>query len=110
MPQLPFSVQYVAIDEFIDGIMVRGKGTLMTKFVVTTTYHNNAVHLDDRYLFVTKWKGANTLPFGLHSMPFIFTSVADMVKWTLTHNHGVEFLCHYLDDFSYWDPLRLMFA
>ena len=70
----------------------------MAKFVVTTTYHNIAVHLDDRYLLVTKWKGAdyadNSLPFGLHSMPFIFTSVADMVEWTLTHNHGVAFLRH----------------
>ena len=41
MPQLLFSVQYVSIDEFIDSIMVRGQGTLMAKFVVTTTYHNN---------------------------------------------------------------------
>lgn len=59
MPQLLFSVQYVAIDEFIDSIMVRGQGTLMAKFVVTTTYHNIAVHLDVRYLLVTKWKGAD---------------------------------------------------
>jgi len=72
MPQLPFSVQYVTINEFIDAIMVRGQSTLMANFVVTTTYHNIAVHLDDRYLLVTKWKGAdyadNALPFGLHSM------------------------------------------
>ena len=23
------------------------------------------------------------LPFGLHSAPFIFTSIADLVEWTL---------------------------
>lgn len=86
----------------------------MAKFFVATAYHNIAVHLDDCYLLLMKWKGAhyvgNALPFGLHSTPFIFISVVDMVEWTLTHTHGVDFLSHYLDDFSYWDPPHLMFA
>ena len=45
------------------------------------------------------------LPFGFRSAPFIFTScVADMVEWTLTHNHGVDFLRHRLDDFLTLGP------
>lgn len=39
------------------------------------------------------------LLYGLCSAPFIFNSVADTVEWTLTHNHGLDFLRHYLDDF-----------
>ena len=39
------------------------------------------------------------LPFGLRSAPFIFTSITDLVEWILIHNYGVDFLCHYLDDF-----------
>ena len=41
------------------------------------------------------------LPFGLHSAPFIFTSIADLVEWILVHNYGMDFLRHYLDDFFF---------
>ena len=40
------------------------------------------------------------LPFGLRSAPYIFTAIADLVEWMLTHNHGVDFFCQYLDFFS----------
>ena len=90
-------MQYVTIDEFIDG-----QGALMAKFDVATAYRNIAVHPEEQYLLGMRWRGAYyvdmALPFGLRSAPFIFTSVADMVEWTLTHNHGVDFLSHYLDD------------
>ena len=39
------------------------------------------------------------LPFSLHSVPYIFNSVADMVEWILLHAHNVSSLLHYLDDF-----------
>ena len=39
------------------------------------------------------------LPLGLRSMPFISTTIADMIKWTMVQNHGVDFLSRYLDDF-----------
>ena len=98
-------MQYVTIDEFIDGMMVRGdhQGALVARFDVTTAYPNIAVRPEDCYL-----KGAYyvdmALSFGLRSAPFILTSVADMVEWTLTHNHGVDFLRHYLDDFLTLGP------
>ena len=44
------------------------------------------------------------LPFGLHSAPFIFTSIADLVEWILVHNYGMDFLRHYLDDFFTLGP------
>ena len=40
-----------------------------------------------------------TLPFDLRSAPFIFYSVANMVRWILQHRYQVRYLFHYLDDF-----------
>lgn len=68
----------------------------MAKFDVATGYYNIAVQPEDWYLLGMKQKGAYyvdmVLPFGLCLAPFIFPSVADMVEWTLTHNHGVDSL------------------
>lgn len=37
-------------------------------------------------------------------MPFIFTSVVNIVEETLSHNHGVDFLCHFLEDILTLEP------
>ena len=63
-------MQYVTIDEFIDGIMMRGQGVLMAEFDVATAYRIIAVHLED--LLGMKWMGAYcldklALPFDLCS-------------------------------------------
>ena len=105
-------MQYVTIDKLIDGIMVRGQGKLMAEFDVATAYGNicwdTTITLGYLYVLGIKWKGAYfvdmALPFGLRSAPFIFTSVADMVERTLTHNHGVDFSRHYLNDFLTLGP------
>ena len=44
------------------------------------------------------------LPFGLHSAPYIFSSVADLVEWVLKKQYDVSFLLHYLDDFHTLGP------
>ena len=103
-----FTVQYVSVDAFIEGIMTRGRGTLMAKFDVATAYRNVAIHPDDRPLLGMTWRGQYfvdmILPFGLRSAPFIFTAIADLVEWILVHNYGVDFLRHYLDDFLTLGP------
>lgn len=43
------------------------------------------------------------LPFALHSVPKIFLAVADALEWTISQN-GVQFICHYLDDFLVMGP------
>ena len=50
IPKSPFTctVQYVSDDAFIDGIMSLGRGTLMAKFDVASTYRKVAIHPDDR--------------------------------------------------------------
>ena len=84
--------------------MARGRGTLMAKLNVASAYRNNVVHLQDRYLLGMRWHDSFfvdlALPFGLCSVPFIFTAIADIVEWMLVNNHGVDFLRYYLDDFT----------
>ena len=38
------------------------------------------------------------LPFGLQSVPKIFTALSDAAEWVIRRT-GVEFVIHYLDDF-----------
>ena len=68
----------------------------------------STIHPLDRPLLGMKWGNRYyvdmALPFGLRSAPYIFTAIADMVQWMLTSNHGVDFLCHYLDDFLTLGP------
>ena len=108
IPKSPFSIQYVTVDAFIDGIMARGRGTLLAKFDVASAYRNVAVHPLDRPLLGMKWRDKYyvdmALPFGLRSAPYIFTAIADAVQWMLTSHHGVAFLRHYLDDFLTMGP------
>ena len=108
IPKPPFSVQYVTVDSFIEGIMAKGRGTLMAKFDVASVYRNVAIHPQDRPLLGMVWRGKYyvdmALPFGLRSAPYIFTAIADLVQWMLTQNYGVDFLRHYLDDFLTLGP------
>jgi len=108
IPKPLFSVHYVTVDSFIEEIMARGRGTLMAKFDVASAYCNVAIHPQDRPLLGMRWRGKYyvdmALPFGLRSAPYIFTAIADVVEWILTHNYGVTFLRHYLDDFMTLGP------
>ena len=108
IPKAPFSIQYVTVDAFINGIMARGHGTSLAKFDVASAYRNVAIHPLDRPLLGMKWREQYyvdmALPFGLRSAPYIFTAIADMVQWMLTSHHGVDFLRHYLDDFLTLGP------
>ena len=73
---IPFSLQYMRVDDVISGIMSYGRGALMAKFDVESAYRNVPVHSNDHYLLGMKWRGNYfidlALPFGLHSAPFVF--------------------------------------
>ena len=98
-----FSMHYIHLDQIINMIAKHGPGALMAKFDVEAAYRNIAVHPDDRYLLGMKWRGQFfvdlALPSGLHSAPYIFNSVADLVKWIIRNKYSVPDLMHYLDDF-----------
>ena len=80
------------LDDIISGIMSFSRGTLLAKFDVESTYRNIPVHPEDRYLLCMKWQGNyfidRTLPFGLRSAPFNFSSLTDLLEWILRHNYG----------------------
>ena len=103
----PFTVQYMKVDDIIDGIMSLGRGTLLEKFDVESAYHI-PIHPNDHYLLGMQWQGNYfedmALPFGLRSAPYIFSSVADLVEWVLKTRYDVSFLLHYLDDFHTLGP------
>ena len=88
--------------------MSLGRGSLPAKFDVESAYCHVPVHSDNRYLLGMKWQAKYfidlALPFGLCSAPYIFSSFADLLVWILTHNYGINFLLHYLDDFHTLGP------
>ena len=47
----------------------------------------------DNFLFID-----TTLPFGLRSVPKIFTTMADAAEW-IARQQGVTTILHYLDDY-----------
>ena len=104
----PFMVQYMKVDDTIDGIMSLGRGTLLAEFDVESAYRIIPVHPNDLYLLGMQWQGNYfayiTLPFGLPSAPYVFYSVADLVDWVLKKQYDVSFLLHYLDDFHTLGP------
>ena len=57
------------------------KGGLLVKMDIKQAYHNISVAPEDRYLLGFQWEGRTyvdiRLPFGLQSVPFIFSSIAD---------------------------------
>lgn len=92
----------ITIDKFIDSIMVRGQGAFMAQFDVATVRCNIADHPEDWYLLGVYYVDM-ALPSGLCSAPFI-SPLLQMVEWTLTHNHGIDFLCHYLNNLLMLEP------
>ena len=74
----------------------------MAKVDISNAYRVVPVHLEDRWLMGMTWKGElyidTVLPFGLWSVPKIFTALADALEWIVRRN-GVRFIIHYLDDF-----------
>ena len=102
IPKGSFSMQYMKVDDIINGVMSLGRGSLLAKFDVESAYRHVPAHSDDRYLLGMKWQAKFfidlVLPFGLRSAPYIFSSFADLLVWILTHNYGINFLLHYLDD------------
>ena len=109
IPKDVFSVQYVSVDDIIDGIMTCGRGTLIAKFDNESAYRIVPVHLDDRLLLGMQWRGHYfidlALPFRLRSAPYIFSAVADLLEWIVSRTYHVAFLKQYLDDFHTLGPL-----
>jgi len=98
-----FTLQDITFDQIICMILNYSSGAFIAKFDVAASYHNIVVHPSDRYLLGLKWRKhyyvALALPLGVHSAPYIFNSMEDMVGWILLNTHNLSDLLHYLDDF-----------
>ena len=64
-----------------------GRGALMVKFDLKTAYRQIPVHPDDRWLLGLSWQNElyiyTTLPFGLRSVPMIFSAVANGLAYII---------------------------
>ena len=103
-----FTLHYITVDQIIRSVSRLGKGALMAKFDVESVYRNVPVHPSDHHLLGMKWRNQYyvvlALPFGLHSAPFNFNAIADLVEWILLHSYQIPDLLHYLDDFITMGP------
>ena len=77
------TLPYVSLDEVVSGILQRGKGAIMAKMDIRQAYSNIPIHPSNRVLLGMQWRGAMyvdaTLPFGLRSLPIIFSALADIL-------------------------------
>lgn len=101
------SLSYVSVEDAAKGVVAKGRGALLASVDVKSAYRNVLIHPDNQWLMGMLWEGGvyidTALPFGLWSAPKIFTSVADAVEWVV-RQEGVDFILHYLDNFSLVGP------
>jgi len=66
-PKESFSVQYVKVEDVINGIMSLGRGSLLAKFDAESANRHVPVHSDDRYLLGMKWRAKYFIELALPS-------------------------------------------
>lgn len=103
-----FSLQYITIDNAIQGILSLGQGCFLAKTDVESAFRLIPLRPSDYELFGMYWEGNyyydKVLPFGLRSAPFLFNLLSDAIEWILLNQCLVSFVCHILDDFLIIEP------
>ena len=102
------SMRYTCLDHLTLLVNSVSRGALLVKADIKEAYQMIPIHPDDQHLLGVRWNDYyyvnRRFPFSLHSVPKIFSAVADGFRWILTH-YGVTHLLHYLDDFIFlWQP------
>ncbi len=96
------SLSYISVRDAAKLIVAKGRGALLAKVDIKSTYRVVPIHPDDRWLLGMSWDQQlfvdTQLPFGLRSAPKIFTALADAAEWIVLQEGGGTVL-HYLDDF-----------
>ena len=101
------SLSYVSIEDAVRAIVKSGQGLKLAKTDIKNAYRIVPVHLEDCMVLGMVWEGLYVdavLPFGLRSVPKVFTAIADALEWVIKRE-GVQKLFHYLDDFVIVAPL-----
>ena len=95
------SLQYTSVSQVAAKVVELGRGMLMGKMDIQQAYQNIPVVPEDRHLLGMRWQGKvytdKVLPFGLRSVPLIFSTVADALQFIMGQE-GVTWLVQYLDD------------
>ena len=88
-------------------ILRTGRGAFLTKADIKEAYGMLQAHPQDCHLLAVRWEDSifidQVLPFGLRSVPKIFSAVADAIHWMM-FNNGLQGSLHYLDDFIIVSP------
>lgn len=102
------SLQYITIDNAINGILKFGQGCFLAKTDIESAFRLIPLKPSDYELFGMFWEGKyyydKVLPFGLRSAPYIFNQLSDAVEWILLTKCAISFVCHILDDFLIIEP------
>ena len=100
-------LRYLRLDDVLQAVAQSGRGTLLAKMDVESTYQIVPVNPQNRPLLAVQWAGQlfydTRLPFGLRSVPNIFTALADALQWSF-QEQGVSWVGHYLDDYITMPP------
>lgn len=103
IPKEDFSLQYITIDNAINGILGLGQGCFLAKTDIESAFRLIPLRPSDYELFGMYWESSyyydKVLPFGLRSAPFLFNLLSDAIEWILVHHCNISFVCHILDDF-----------
>jgi len=102
------SLQYITVDNAIEGIMRLGQGCFLAKTDIDSAFRLIPLKPSDYELFGMFWNNQyyydKVLAFGLRSAPSVFKQLSDAVEWMLLNKCGVSFVCHILDDFLIIEP------
>ena len=97
-----FPLRYSTVYDAMDSVMHLGRHALMAKIDVKGAFRLCPVHHADNHLLGYQWQGRyyydRVLPFGLHSVPYIFNCLADAIEWRV-RQRGIKHVHHYLEDF-----------
>ena len=103
IPDDPYTLRYVQVDDAIHILQSLGPGSFMTKTDPRTAFsliptqsvgwHLLGIHWQNQY-YVDLY-----LPFGLRSAPYLFNQLSNSLEWILKHNYRLRHAWHILDYF-----------
>ena len=97
----------LSVTGVVEQILKLGEGALLGRMDIRQAYRNIPVAPEDNRLLGMQWEGNiyvdKVLPFGLRSVPIIFSVVADALQWMMLQE-GASWVGYYLDDFITMGP------
>ncbi|KAJ1178185.1 hypothetical protein NDU88_003432 [Pleurodeles waltl] len=99
------SVCYASFDEAIDLVRAAGKGALMAKADIESTFRLLPVHPSSFHLLGMQWAGQyfydKSMPMGCAVSCSLFETFACFLEWALIESNPPGSSLHYLDDFLF---------